>query len=272
MDAVIDEYRASKSYQQDVVDLLRPELERTLSQAHDYKQFVQQIVQNMNVVVETKYIGATFDEKLDQATHEETAVYWAAVLMDEKLDAALYLDEPERIAEPREQARFRLHGLVLKYVHIYKSRADRKSLTVRVNGESWAKVEGNARAIGIIPHTLIDNAIKYSPRRTRIEVDFEEVGGWVVLSIENSGPKLEEDEKPRIFDLFFRGAAARAMSTEGTGFGLASAQNIARAHNTEITMSQSGRRGPDDTVRTKFTVRFPIAADGRSERVNGRQK
>jgi len=260
MDSVVAEFRDSKGYQQEMVELLRPDLERTLTQVHDYKQFVQQIVQNMNVILESRYPGMPLDEKLDKATHEETAIYWAAILMDEKLDAALFLEASERIHEPREQGRTRLHGLVLKYIRIYKSRADRKNLTVSVVGDSWGKVQGNVRALGIIPHTLIDNALKYAPQGSRITLAFEERDDEILFSVESYGPEIEADERPRVFDLFFRAKAARQMSSEGTGFGLASAQNIAKAHSTEITLDQSDKQGAENTFLTTFSVRFEVAS------------
>ena len=92
------------------------------------------------------------DEKLERATHEEAAIYWAASIMDEKLDAMMFLARLDRIHEPREQGRTRLHGLVLKYVRIYQSRARLRDISTVVLGESWGKIEGNTRALSIIPH------------------------------------------------------------------------------------------------------------------------
>lgn len=259
MDEVVAEFRVSRTYQQEVVELLRPDLQMTLAQVHDYKLFVQQIIQNMNVILETKYPGLEINEKLELASHEETSLYWAATLMDERLDAALYLEAPERILEPREQGTFRLHGLVLKYVRIYKSRADLNGVVVNMHGTSWTDVRGNSRALAIIPHTLIDNALKYAPRGTAISVRFVETREKVTLEVEGFGPKIEESESSRIFDLFYRGEAARRMSTVGTGFGLASAQNVARAHNTEIIVKQTERTGPEGTYMTRFSITFDRA-------------
>lgn len=137
-DEVVEEFRNSRTYQQEMVDLLRPDLERMLGQVHDYKQFVQQIVQNMNVVLENRFPGRPLEEKLNRAMPQERSIYWAAILMDEKLDAALFLDSPERIREPREQGLTRLHGLVLKYLRIYQSRADLKRVETAIVGESWS--------------------------------------------------------------------------------------------------------------------------------------
>lgn len=258
-DEIVAEFRNARTYQQEMVELLRPDLERMLGQVHDYKQFVQQIVQNMNVVLENRFPGCSLEEKLNRATPQERSIYWAAIVMDEKLDAALFLDSPERIREPREQGVSRLHGLVLKYLRIYQSRANLKRVETALVGESWSQVEGNKRALGIIPHTLIDNALKYAPGGTRVILRFTERADTVEFAVEGFGPKIAPEEEGRIFDLFFRGAAARAKYSEGTGFGLASAQNIARAHGTEIEVRQSDREGPEETFLTTFSVSFPRA-------------
>jgi signal transduction histidine kinase len=253
---VIAEYRESKGYQQDVLKELRPQLEQTLAQVHDYKQFVQQIVQNVVVLLESEFPGLPLEEKLEKARREEGAIYWAAVVMDEKLDAALFLESPQRIYEQREWSRFRLHGMVVKYIKIYQSRADRKKVSVVVSGESWGVVKGNARAMGIIPHTLIDNALKYAPERSRVNVDFHEDKHLIELIVSSKGPRIRSDERERIFDLFYRGASAKRMYKEGTGFGLASAQNIARAHETKIEVEQSKESDENGDHETVFRVRF----------------
>jgi signal transduction histidine kinase len=253
MDEVVAEFRSSKGYQQEVVEQLRPDLERTFAQMHDYKQFVQQVVQNMNVVLESRYPGLPLEEKLNRASQEEKAVYWAAILMDEKLDAALFLDSPDRIREPREQTTQKLHGLVLKYVRIYQSWADRKQIKITLHSNCWADIRGNSRALGIIPHTLIDNAIKYAPDGTSVVVRFHETTESVTLVFESLGPKITPNEEARIFDLFYRGEAARKMTTEGTGFGLASAQNIARAHDTELCVAQD-----QEQIKGAYLTRFSV--------------
>ena len=56
----------------------------------------------------------------------------------------------------------------------------------------------------------------------------------IVLTVRSLGPRIEVDEIERIFDVFYRGAAARALGTEGTGFGLALASNIATHMGTGI--------------------------------------
>jgi signal transduction histidine kinase len=223
---------------------------------HDYKQFVQQIIQNMNVIFEERHPGLELKEKLELASKEEKAVYYAAIIMDEKLDAMLFLESPGRIREASDHRVLRIHGAIMKYVSIYDSRATRKGIDLSIRGQSWGSTYGNVRALSIIPHTLIDNATKYAPTGTAVIVRLKEDDEYVLLDVEGYGPKIHDDEVSRIFDPFYRGRAARVLSSEGMGFGLASAQNIARAHGTAITFTQGPQVGPAGTYLTTFSVRF----------------
>jgi len=259
-DAIVAEYRNSREYQQEIVELLRPEVQEALGQVHDYKQFVQQIIQNMNVILETRFPRIPLEEQLDAASHEEAAIYWAARLMEEKLDAALYLMYPDRINDLHERKRFRFHGAVTKYRKIYQRRLEAKHLNLVLEGESYGQVEGNPRAIPIIAHSLIDNAIKYAPEGTAITLRFRETSDWIDFSVISSGPPILPGERGRIFDLFYRGEIARKRDSEGTGFGLASAQNIAKAIGTVVTVQQGNDVGPEDTRLTTFAVRLEVAS------------
>ena len=159
-----------------------------------------------------------------------------------------------------------MHGLVLKYVRIYQSRADGKKLTTKVVGESWGNIAGNTRALGIIPHTLIDNAIKYAPEGSQVTIGLDESDDNITLSVKSLGPRIKRDEESRIFDLFYRGDEAREKYSEGTGFGLASAQNVARAHGTEIVVEQEANPKSGGAYKTEFRVAFDRASGGRGSR------
>jgi len=255
MEEVVQKYRQSRYYYDEILTGLQPEIERVMAQVHDYKQFVQQIFHNLDVILESRFPNSSLLEKVERAEHEEAAIYWSAFMMNEKLDAVAYLQSPDRILEVTERGRFQLHEQVERYVRIYQRLADQREITVKV-GNSAAETEGNIRALGFIPHTLIDNAVKYAPSGTRIEIDFFEDMDQVHLSVASFGPKISEPELLTIFDPFVRGVAAQCMRVEGAGFGLAAAQVIAVAHGTRIEVRQSAEEGPDDTFMTTFTVGF----------------
>ena len=83
---------------------------------------------------------------------------------------------------------------------------------------------------------LLDNAVKYSPAGTPIEVSVRD--GEVVVA--DHGPRIADEDQPRIIDRFYRAAAAR--SKPGAGLGLAIVKEAAEAHGGTAT-AESGARG-----------------------------
>ena len=75
---------------------------------------------------------------------------------------------------------------------------------------------------------ILENARKYSPPDSPIEIDVRPQDSAVQLSISDHGPGFAPDEIGRIFEKFYRGRSAR--SREGTGMGLAVAKGIVEAH------------------------------------------
>jgi len=87
----------------------------------------------------------------------------------------------------------------------------------------------------------IENAIKYSPERSPIAVSATLKNGKIVIGVADRGPGIEEGERLRIFDRFYRGRRHR-FGTKGTGMGLAIAKGIVEAHGERIWLeSESGQ-------------------------------
>ena len=259
MEKVVQDYKRSRVYYDEILAGLEPEIEKAITQVHDYRKFVQQVLGNLDVLLEEKFPNSSLVEKVERAGHEEAAIYWSAFMMNEKLDAVAYLKEPDRILEVTERSKFSLHEQVDRYVRIYQRLADQRKVGIEV-GQKKAETEGNARALGFIPHTLIDNAVKYAPSDTKIEIGLSQGEDRALLTVSSFGPKIARDEQEAIFDPFVRGVAAREMRVEGAGFGLAAAQVIAIAHGTRINVGQASTpRSEDDTYWTTFVVGFEPA-------------
>ena len=93
---------------------------------------------------------------------------------------------------------------------------------------------------------LLDNAVKYSPAGAPIEVTVR--GGEVIVA--DHGPGVAEEDLPRIFDRFYRAAAAR--SKPGAGLGLAIVREAAEAHGGQATVESSAKGA-------RFTLTLPAS-------------
>jgi two-component system sensor histidine kinase KdpD len=89
---------------------------------------------------------------------------------------------------------------------------------------------------------LIENALKYSPEGAPVRVTAALKNGKIVIGVADRGPGIEENERPLIFDKFFRGRRHR-FSTKGTGMGLAIAKGIAEAHGERIWVESEAGEG-----------------------------
>jgi signal transduction histidine kinase len=97
---------------------------------------------------------------------------------------------------------------------------------------------------------LLSNALKFTPPGGRVRVESEVRAGEALIRVSDSGHGISDEDKPRVFDRFFRGRGVRAG---GSGIGLAVARELVLAHNGTIDVASTVGRG------TVFTVRLPIA-------------
>lgn len=251
----------AEQFHVEYLERLKPEILRGLSFVHDYKQVNAQITQNINVVIEQRYEGTNFEAKLAKATRAEVAIYYAAKFLEEKLNVAKFLVTPEWLTVESECRVFRLHGLVTKYVRIYQSQLEAKHVEVKISGVSYGEVEANPQACAVIPHTLLDNAVKYAPPGSRIEVRVTDQEGGALLSVSSYGPRISEEERETIFRPFSRGEAAVRASEEGAGYGLYVSQLVAEVHlGTRISVEQDESESLQGCFWTTFTVFVPDRA------------
>jgi two-component system, OmpR family, sensor histidine kinase TctE len=108
-------------------------------------------------------------------------------------------------------------------------------------------VTGNAAAIADALRNLIENALVHTEPATEVVVEVDRDGA---ISILDSGPGIPAEDRPHIFERFWRGKGVRA---NGAGLGLAIVMEIVRAHGASIAVSDRVPRG------ARFDLRFRLA-------------
>ena len=111
----------------------------------------------------------------------------------------------------------------------------------------------DADLIQLALRQLVDNALKYSPRKSAIQISSQLDGNNLVIAVRNQGEPLSESERARIFDKFYRGKNVR-YQVAGTGMGLPVARDILLAHGGDVQLHNSSGRG------TAFVVTIPVDA------------
>jgi two-component system, OmpR family, phosphate regulon sensor histidine kinase PhoR len=90
---------------------------------------------------------------------------------------------------------------------------------------------------------LVDNAVKYSPEGSAVEVGLEETPDEIVVYVTDHGPGVPREHLPRLFERFYRVDKARSRDLGGTGLGLAIVKHIAQAHGGRVSVDSTVGRG-----------------------------
>jgi two-component system, OmpR family, sensor kinase len=99
---------------------------------------------------------------------------------------------------------------------------------------------------------FLDNAVKYSPSNTQVQVELQQVNGSVRARFQDQGIGIAAEHLPRIFERFYRAAPSVSGGTQSGGLGLSIAQAIVQAHNGSIECKTNPGQG------STFTVTLPI--------------
>ncbi len=209
--------------------------------AHEIRTPVAVLQGNLEELVDA--IAEPTPERLG-SLHEEALRLGALI---EDLDALARADAPVTVIDRvpvdlRELARAQIEAL--------RPHLDAKALTIEPRLDP-VTVRGDRARLGQVLANLLGNAVKFTPEGGRIIVRVDSADGLGRISVADSGPGIPPEERERVFDRFWRGGAASAVS--GRGIGLAVVAEIVRAHGGEVEVASSSVGG------AQFTVMLPVA-------------
>jgi len=101
---------------------------------------------------------------------------------------------------------------------------------------------------------LLDNAVKYTPEYGKIELNVENLGKELRVSVKDNGMGIPESDQAKLFSKFFRAANVIRSETEGTGLGLFITRNIIERHGGKIKVESHEGKG------TTISFNMPIHA------------
>lgn len=90
---------------------------------------------------------------------------------------------------------------------------------------------------------MIDNAIKYTPKGSEIVIETKKKDNLVVVDIRDNGPGIPDEDKAKIFDMFYTGNLKIIDSRRSRGLGLALCKSIITAHGGEISVFDNEPHG-----------------------------
>lgn len=114
-------------------------------------------------------------------------------------------------------------------VELYRPLAEEKGIALDLEKETPSNpARLNPGAARLVISNLLDNAIKYSPRKTPVKVALQRSDHRVALRVEDRGPGIPAEETGRIFEKFYR-CSSRAGESRGSGLGLYLAKILTEA-------------------------------------------
>ena len=104
---------------------------------------------------------------------------------------------------------------------------------------------------------IVSNSVKYTPEGGKLSIKTSISGGFVNLTVKDSGIGISKEDLPHIFDRFFRVKGKATRHITGSGLGLALVKEVVEAHQGYIDVESSPESG------TSVTLSFPLASAGK---------
>ena len=171
------------------------------------------------------------------------------VIVDEITRAA---DSPRHPHEGSAEA-IDLREVVHQVVESVRGWAEAKRLRMRVRVPNsplvvWAHADGMREAL----LQVVNNAVKFTPERGRVEIALWNEGEMAYISVRDSGPGIPQEEQERIFESFYQVEDPLVRQHPGLGLGLTIARQMVEQHGGRIWVESTPGEG------STFTVALPL--------------
>jgi two-component system sensor histidine kinase SenX3 len=146
-----------------------------------------------------------------------------------------------------------LDAVVAEALDRCRMKASARGIELVSTGAHGLSVMGDEDLLVTALRNLLENAVAYSPDKTRVDVSTRRVSGNAVeISVSDQGIGIPERDLERIFERFYRVDPARSRATGGTGLGLAIVKHVTAAHSGKVTVLSTEGAG------STFTLRLPL--------------
>jgi signal transduction histidine kinase len=183
----------------------------------------------------------------DAALHAETvpdlraAIERATVDLDgivAVFQALLRIAEIEAGSRRAAFAHLDLAPLIADVAELYGAVAEDKGVTLAVQAPEQLSTYGDRELIQQALANLVDNAVKFSPAGSAVQIAASATATGVQIVVADQGPGIPATERDRATERFFRGEVAR--HTPGSGLGLALVQAVAQLHGGTLLLKDAG--------------------------------
>jgi two-component system phosphate regulon sensor histidine kinase PhoR len=161
------------------------------------------------------------------------------MLIDDLLTLSKLEQNPDEAAREDEKILPVLKSVIEDYE--FKANEKKIQIEIKCDGSLSAKIHKNLIEKAIA--NLLDNAIKYSDKKSKIEVGAYLKNQMLNIYVEDEGYGISDEHMPRLFERFYRVDKGRSREEGGTGLGLAIVKHIVNALNGYIDVKSSLGKG-----------------------------
>ncbi|MNJ60527.1 Alkaline phosphatase synthesis sensor protein PhoR [compost metagenome] len=163
------------------------------------------------------------------------------------------LESLTRVENPMvklQRERLCLNEIIKNSVNSIKGQFEGKPIGLVIKEQDQLYISGDAGRLTQVFANLLENAYKYT-NEGQISIEMLENSDQALVMITDTGPGIEAEELPYIFERFYRGDKSRNRKTGGAGIGLAIVKAIVEAHGGSISIKSKPGEG------TRFDICFP---------------
>ncbi len=211
--------------------------------SHDFQTPLQNIKGYADLLQEKQITEAERVEytKIIKSETERLSVLTKQLLLLTSLDSLSY----ELKMKP-----IQLDEQIKQVLQRYRWLMEEKNISL-ISAIGSISISGSEAYLEKVWENILSNALKFTPTSGRIEITAVENQDWVLVSVQDSGIGIEEENIPHLFDRFYRVDDARHQDIEGTGLGLAIVKQVIELHEGKIEVESKPNQG------TIFKISLP---------------
>ncbi len=211
----------------------------------------------VSLVRTTSELALRRERSVDEYRRALTEIRAESERMSDLVEDLLTMARSDAGVEERPDSIVDLGRAAAEFIADWRPRLGPRGVDiVLVNAGAAAPIHAETRQVRRLLAILCENAVKYTPSG-RVCVRVERDAMCARLVVEDEGIGVSAEDRPRVFERFFRGEAARAASISGSGLGLSIAEVIARRLGGTIVLESPAHSAA--TSGTRVTVSMPIA-------------
>ena len=237
----VTQQRKNEEMRREFVANVSHELRTPLTNIHSYAETLSENAGDLPQDMEKKFLGVILNES-ERMTH---------IVQD-----LLTLSRFDSNRDEMKLSRFSFGEAVQDLYNAVYMEAQRHSHTLVLDMDpDLPEIVADRERIVQVMMNIVSNAIKYTPDGGHITIAAGRRRDRVWLVVDDDGIGIPEEDRPRIFERFYRVDKARSRQSGGTGLGLSIAKEIVDRHQGKLSLME--KDGPGLAVKLELNIEGP---------------